>query len=289
MSSSNKTPEGLNSPSLTLQEPLPWLPAVRLRLLHGRVNLLHTLPILVLIILIAAWQEATVIFGWQSFLVPSPIDVAQALGANRDLIISNAIPTIEEAGGGFAIGSVTAILMAILFVHVRAAHMSLYPLAIAIQSIPIVAIAPILVDALGQGYESKIVMTALITFFPTLVSSVRGLQAVEPSLIDLFQSVHASTWKTLWKLRMPNALPYMFVAFRVTATLSVIGAVIAEWVGAPRGLGFLIINFTFDFRIPELWATLVASSLLALAAFVLVAIVERFAIPWDRANATGRR
>jgi NitT/TauT family transport system permease protein len=251
------------------------------------------LPVLVIALLIGAWQAATIAFGWQSFFVPSPVEVVQALGQNRGIIFSNAVPTIEEAAGGFAMGSVAAVTMAIMFVHVRAIKISFYPLAIGIQSIPIVSIAPVLVTLLGQGYESKIVLAALITFFPTLVSTVQGLEAVEPSLIDLFRSVHASWWKILWKLRMPNAVPYMFLAFRITATLSVIGAVIAEWLGAPKGLGYLIIAYTFDFRIPQLWATNAVSALLALGAFVLVALVQRLVVPWQpgvaRSPRSGRR
>jgi NitT/TauT family transport system permease protein len=254
----------------------------------ARASTAFILPALVVAGLIVLWQvAATRIFHWQSFFIPSPVAVAQALGANWDLIMSNAVPTIEEAAGGFVIGSITALVSAVLFVQFKTARHAFYPLAIAIQSIPIVCIAPILVDTLGEGYSSKVVLTAIIAFFPTLVNTVRGLQAVEPSLLDLFQSVHASSWKLLWKLRLPNALPYIFVAFRITATTSVIGAIVAEWIGAPKGLGYLVINFTFEFKTPQLWAAVFVSTMLALGAFMLMALLERIAVPW-RAEA-GRR
>jgi len=238
------------------------------------------LPLLVLALIVGMWQAATVIFGLPDFFIPSPVKVAQTFWIDRDMLISNSIPTITEAAGGFVVGSVVALLMAVWFVHFRSAQRALYPLAIATQSIPLVAIAPILIVTLGTGYDSKVAMTAIISFFPTLVNTVRGLEAVEPPLLDLFQSVHASAWEVLVKLRLPNALPYIFVAFRITATTSVIGAIIAEWIGAAQGLGYLVINSTYEFNTPLLWAALVASSLLALCAFLLMAILERLVVPW---------
>lgn len=242
------------------------------------------LPGAVLVLLIAVWQAITVIFHTPDYFIPSPGLVASTIWTERSTILSNMVPTITEAAGGFALGSTVALLLAVWFVHFRTAERALYPLAIATQSIPLVAVAPILIVTLGTGYSSKVAMAAIISFFPTLVNTVRGLEAVEPPLLDLFQSVHASAWKVLLKLRLPNALPYIFVAFRITATTSVIGAIIAEWIGAEQGLGYLVINSTYEFNTPLLWATLVASSFLALAAFLLMAFLERLLVPW-RASA----
>lgn len=241
----------------------------------------HLLPVLVVALIIVLWQIATIVLHLPEFFIPSPVKVGQTLVSDHSMIIANAIPTIGEAAGGFVLGSLVALLMAIWFVHFRAAQRTFYPLAIALQSIPLVAIAPILIVTLGTGYTSKVVMTGIIAFFPTLVNTVRGLEAVEQDLLDLFQSVHASAWEVLTKLRLPNALPYIFVAFRITATASVIGAIIAEWIGAAQGLGYLVINSTYEFNTPLLWATLVASSLLALAAFTGMAILERLIVPWS--------
>lgn len=239
------------------------------------------LPLVLIALIIAAWQAAAVGLHWPDYFIPSPTTILHTLWVHRSTLITNTVPTVEEAAGGFVLGNAAALFLAIVFVHARTAERAIYPLAIAIQSIPIVAIAPILVVTLGTGYTSKVVMTGIISFFPTLVNTLRGLDAIEPSLVELFQSVHASAWQALIKLRLPNALPYIFVAFRITASASVIGAIIAEWVGAQQGLGFLVINSTYQFDTPLLWAALVVSSALVLIAYALAAVLERIAVPWQ--------
>lgn len=241
----------------------------------------RVLPLILLAAIIGAWQAAAVGLKWPDYFIPSPTTILHTLWSQRDTLWTNLVPTVEEAAGGFVLGNAAALILAIVFVHARTAERAIYPLAIAIQSIPIVAIAPILVVTLGTGYTSKVVMTAIISFFPTLVNTLRGLDAIEPSLVELFKSVHASPWKVLVKLRLPNALPYIFVAFRITASASVIGAIIAEWIGAQQGLGFLVINSTYQFDTPLLWAALVVSSALVLLAYALTAVLERVAVPWQ--------
>ena len=238
------------------------------------------LPVLVVLCILVVWQVATVLFKIPSFLVPSPVTIAKTLWTSRSEIASNVLPTVEEAAAGFFLGNAIALVLATWFVHVRTARRALYPLAIVIQSIPIVALAPIFVVALGEGFSSKVAMTTLICFFPTLVNATRGLDAVDKPLIELFQSVHASRRDIFFKLRLPSALPYIFLGLRITASASVIGAIIAEWIGAEKGLGYLVINSTYEFNAPLLWATLVASSALVLCAFGLTALVERWVVPW---------
>lgn len=235
----------------------------------------------VIIAILAAWQAATIVMQIPVFLIPSPTVIVEALWKYHDAILRNAVPTVQEAAAGFVLGNLIALVLATWFVHVRAARQALYPLAIVIQSIPLVALAPIFVVAMGTGFSSKVAMTTLICFFPTLVNATRGLDAVEKPLIELFQSVNASRRDVFVKLRFPNALPYLFLGFRITSSSAVIGAVIAEWVGADRGLGFMVINSTYEFNAPMLWATLVASSALVLIVFGLVGLVERVVIPWE--------
>jgi NitT/TauT family transport system permease protein len=239
------------------------------------------LPLALVACIILAWQAAAVILRWPDYFIPSPLKVAETLGSAHELILTNMAPTVEEAAAGFFVGNAIALFMAIGFIHARTAQRAIYPLAIAIQSIPVVAIAPILVVTLGAGFASKVVMTAIISFFPMLVNALRGLNAIDSSLVELFDSVHASAWEVLVKLRLPNSLPYIFVALRITASASVIGAIIAEWIGAQQGLGFLVINSTYEFNTPLLWAALVASSALVLTVFGLAALLERLAVPWQ--------
>ncbi|HEY8724492.1 MAG TPA: ABC transporter permease [Gaiellaceae bacterium] len=252
--------------------------------LHLRLRPHTFLPGAALVLLVGGWEAVCVGFGFPSYFIPTPTLVAKTLWIDHAIILRNVVPTVLEASTGFVVGNVLAVALAIVFVHSAASRKTFYPLAIVLQSLPLVAIAPILIVALGTGFSSKVTMTAIISFFPTLVNTVRGLEAFDPSLSDLFQSVKASRWDVLRKLRLPNALPYIFVGLRITASASVIGAIIAEWIGANHGLGFLVINATYEFNTPLLWATLVASSLLVLAAFGLTALAERIAVPWQSAG-----
>ncbi len=238
------------------------------------------LPVAVFVAILCGWQAVVAILGLKPYFIPSPTRIATTFWQNARTIGDNAVPTITQAVTGFAIGNVLAIVLSIWFVHVRSARRALYPLAIILQSIPLVALAPVAIVTLGLGFTTKVVMTAIISFFPTLVNMMRGLDSVDPSLVELFKSVHATRRDVLWKLRWPSALPYLFVGLRITASASVVGAIIVEWIGSDTGLGYMVINSTYQFNTPLLWASLVASSVLVLAAFGLVALAERLLVPW---------
>ena len=165
-----------------------------------------------------------------------------------------------EAAGGFFIGNAVAILLAILFVHNKTMERTLFPIAVAVRTIPIIAIAPILVLLLGNGYAPKIVIAALICFFPTLVNMVRGLESVEASALELMRVLSATRRQILFKLRLPSSLPFLFAALKISTASSVIGAIVAEWIGADTGLGYLIVISTFEFRTGLLYATTVVAS-----------------------------
>ncbi len=255
---------------------------------RGTSRVAHWLvPIVAIAAIIAIWQATVVSLGLKPYFIPSPARVAETLVDNGRTIWDAAVPTIEQAMTGFAIGNLLAVALSIWFVHARSARRAVYPLAIVLQSIPLVALAPIAIVTIGTGFATKVVMTAIISFFPTLVNMMRGLDSVDHSLVELFQSVHAKRSAVLWKLRWPNALPYLFAGLRITASASVIGAVIVEWIGGDQGLGYMVINSTYQFNTPLLWASLVASSLLVLAAFGLVSLAERVMVPWNRSTAAG--
>jgi NitT/TauT family transport system permease protein len=238
------------------------------------------LPVGVLLIILCLWQAVVAIFGLKPYFIPAPTLIARTFWSNAATIGDNTVPTVLQALTGFAIGNGLAIVLSIWFVHVRPARRALYPLAIILQSIPLVALAPVAIVTLGTGFTTKVVMTGIISFFPTLVNMMRGLDSVEPSLLELFKTVHASRADVLWKLRWPSALPYLFAGLRITASASVVGAIIVEWIGSDTGLGYMVINSTYQFNTPLLWASLVASSALVLIAFGLVAAAERLLVPW---------
>src|SRR5919202_4123911 len=154
-------------------------------------------------------------------------------------------------------------------------------MSVAIRTVPIIAIAPLLVLLLGNGYAPKIIIVALISFFPTLVNMVRGLESVEPNSLELMRVLSASPAQVFWKLRLPSSLPFLFSALKIATTSCVIGAIVAEWIGSDTGLGYLIIVSTFEFRTGLLYATMAVGSFLALAFFGAVVLLERLVVRWQ--------
>jgi NitT/TauT family transport system permease protein len=256
----------------------------RARASLARRSATWAIPLVVVVAILILWQILVQVLGLKPYFIPSPLKIASTFKVNFRSIADNSVPTIAQAATGFAIGNALAVIMSVWFVHVSAARRALYPLAIILQSIPLVALAPIFLVTLGDGFTTKVVMTAIISFFPTLVNMMRGLASVDTNMLQLFQSVDASRWKVLTKLRWPTSLPYLFAGLRITASASMVGAIIVEWISSDTGLGYMIINSTYQFNTPLLWASIVASSLLVLVAFGLVVVVERLVVPWSRSS-----
>jgi NitT/TauT family transport system permease protein len=244
----------------------------------------YLVPVLGFLLILGYWELHVRLFHVPDFLVPAPSAILATLIAEWPSIVDNAWPTLIEAVGGFIVGNAFAILLAIVFVHSKPAEQTLYPVAVAIRTIPIVAIAPILVLLFGNGYAPKIIIAALISFFPTLVNMVRGLEAVEPSAFELMRVLSATPRQVFFKLRLPSSLPYLFSALKIAATSCVIGAIVAEWIGSDAGLGYLIVVSTFEFRTATLYATMVVGSLMAIAFFALVALAEGRIVRWKPAT-----
>lgn len=230
--------------------------------------------------LIVLWQLVVWLLDVPLYVVPAPTDVARSLVEDFDILQANLWPTALESVAGFAIGNLVAVGLAVVFVHNATIERTMFPVAVVIRTIPIVAVAPVLVLMLGNGYAPKIAIAALISFFPTLVNMVRGFHAVDPQAIELFRVLSASRAEVFWKVRFYSSLPYLFASLKIAATSSVIGAIVAEWIGANQGLGALIIDATFNFRTPLLYSTMVVASLLALAFFFLIGFIERRVVTW---------
>ncbi|MFC7788466.1 ABC transporter permease [Microbacterium sp. MAHUQ-60] len=237
-------------------------------------------PILAVLVLLVIWQLVCVIFQIPYYIIPTPVEVAGAFVEKLPSLTTNMWPTAFEALLGFLVGNSVAVLLAVLFVHWRAAEEALMPVAVFIQTIPIVAIAPVLVLMLGTGYAPKVVIAALISFFPTLVNMVKGLKAVDREHLELFRLLSASRSETFWKLRVFASVPFLFSSLRITATTSVIGAIVAEWIGAQEGLGYLIIQATYNFDTPFLYATMIMASLVAVVFFTIITVLERLIVTW---------
>jgi NitT/TauT family transport system permease protein len=240
------------------------------------------LPPAALLGIVILWQALIWITNVPPYIIPTPASVARALVVQRGMLWINTVPTILESLGGFLLGNVLAIAVAVSFVYNRTLERTFYPLAVAIRTVPIVAISPILVLLLGNGYAPKIAIAALITFFPTLVNMVQGLQAADAQALELMHVMSASKSETFRFVRWPSSLPYLFAALRVASTSSVLGAIVAEWIGSNKGLGYLIVLTTFDFRTALLYASMVIASAIALAFFLLISILEWAVVRWER-------
>lgn len=238
-------------------------------------------PILAALGLLLGWQVFVNGFGIPEYIAPSPLGVLRTFDVEGHILLNNFWPTFFEALCGFIVGNGVAMLLAVWFVHVRMAERAFFPIAVFINTIPILAIAPILVLILGNGYAPKVVIAGLICFFPTLVNMVRGLKAVSPATLDLMRVLSASKPEIFWKLRLQSSLPFLFAALKIASTTCVIGAIVGEWIGSNFGLGALIIEATYNFRAPLLYATVFVCAGLAVTFFSIVSIVERRVVRWN--------
>jgi len=243
------------------------------------------LPALGIVGLLVLWWAVVTIFQVKPFIAPSPIAVLQTLILKRDVLLANLVPTAGEALGGLLIGNLAAIGVATLFVHSRRLQEIFFPVVVMFNSIPVVAKAPILVLMMGNGVEPKIAIAALVCFFPTLVNSVRGLEAVNPQAMELMRVLSASKSEIFFKLRVFSALPYLFSALRISASMAVIGAVVGEWIGATQGIGAMIIQATYNFDSALLYAAITMSACLSGCFFLAVVALERVVIRWQPSHA----
>ncbi|MBG6165528.1 NitT/TauT family transport system permease protein [Labrenzia sp. EL_13] len=261
--------------SAQAEDPKPTvLDQIRLR--AGSV----AIPLGTAVSLLLIWQIGVRLFEVPTYIAPAPTDVLAVFTNEFALLMRNFWPTLIESLSGFLVGNLAAILIAVAFVHSRSIEKAFFPIAVFINTIPILAIAPILVLIFGAGMTAKVVIAALICFFPTLVNMVRGLQAVSPQTLELARILSASKSEIFWKIRLPSSLPFLFSALKIAATTCVIGAIVGEWIGADVGLGALIIDSTFNFRSPLLYATVFVSSGLSVLLFTAVSVAEKLVIRW---------
>lgn len=236
---------------------------------------------------ILVWHLIIVVFDVQEFVAPAPQAALLSLVDRSAVLLENFWPTLIESASGFLLGNTAAILLAILFVHSKTAEAMYFPVAVFFNTIPILALAPVLVLIFGLGLWPKIVIAAVICFFPTLVNVIRGLESVTAAELELMRVLNASRLEVFWRLRVPRSLPFLFAALRIAATTSVIGAIVGEWIGANKGLGALIIQATFNYQSPLLYATLFVSSGLSLVYFALVLLAERHFMRWQPRGVAG--
>jgi NitT/TauT family transport system permease protein len=251
----------------------------RRKRLRGRM-----LPVIGIICLIGFWALLVYVLKVPTFVAPSPQLVVTTMIERFGILMTNLLPTAIEAISGFILGNLAAIIIATAFVHMKSLEQAFFPVVVLINTIPVVAKAPILVLLLGNGMEPKIAIAALICFFPTLVNMVRGLESVNPQSLELMRVLSASKSETFFKLRLPNAIPYLFSALKIAASTAVIGAIVGEWIGSTTGIGALIIQSTYNFDSAMLYATVIVGSAFSVLFFLTISLVERLVVRWQPAN-----
>jgi len=230
---------------------------------------------------LAIWAALVYLLKVPPFIAPSPLLVVKTLYAKFDVLMLNLLPTAIEAISGFLLGNITAILIATVFVHKKTMEEAFFPVVVVVNTIPVVAKAPILVLLLGNGMEPKIAIAALICFFPTLVNMVRGLESVNPQAMELMRVLSASKREVFFKLRLFNSLPYLFSALKISASTSVIGAIVGEWIGSTYGIGALIIQAMYNFDSAMLYATVIVGSVFSVVFFLAISFAERMVVRWQ--------
>jgi ABC-type nitrate/sulfonate/bicarbonate transport system permease component len=240
----------------------------------------RVLPSLLLITALFAWELACRAFAVPDWVLPPPSAILAALLRDYRLLLLNLSVTMQEIGLGLIVSIVLAIVLAIGIVASRLIERSVYPLVVASQAIPIVALAPLLLIWFDYGLTPKVIVVVLICFFPIAVNMVDGLRGVDHELIDMVRSLGASKWQTLRFVRLPAALPAFFSGLHVAAAVSVIGALIGEWIGASAGLGYLMIRAAAQFHTDRVFAPVLVSALVSIALFASVTWLERQTLPW---------
>ena len=238
--------------------------------------------ITIFVVTIILWELFVRLFKIQQFLLPAPTVIAQAFIENFDRLTHIGWFTTKEAIGGFLIGCSAGILVAFATAQWTATSQALMPFAIAANSVPIIAFAPILNNWFGiDNPLAKMMIVAIIIFFPMMINTTRGLTLVDPNALQLMHSYAASKWDILFKLRIPNALPYMFNAFKIAASLSMIGAIVSEYFGGNRSaLGVYITQEAAQFRFAKSWAAILIACVVGITFYLIILGLERIAIPW---------
>lgn len=256
----------------------------------GRQAWRRRLPAAVLVLaLLAAWEAAVRLTQAPEWLLPAPSAVWRAGIEAAPLLADHTGRTLTEAVVGLALAVVAGIAIAIAVDLSPVLKRALYPLLVVSQTVPIVAIAPLLIVWFGFGLTPKVLLVALVCFFPIAMSTAQGLEATDPDMVALLASMGASRRQVFAKVRFPGALPAAFGGLRIAATYSVIGAVISEWVGATKGLGIFMIRASNSYLTARLFAAIALASLLSIALFAAVLLLERLLMPWYFAAGRGER
>ncbi|MGM0689146.1 MAG: ABC transporter permease [Bacillota bacterium] len=235
-----------------------------------------------LLFLVVLWELFCRVTDIPSYILPAPSEIALALGDNFLLLLFHARVTLMAVIGGLTIAILVAFVVAVAMDRWKPLKQILYPVLVISQAVPIFALAPLMLIWFGVGLMPKVLIVALVCFFPLAVNLVEGFSQVDPEAIDLMQTMQANRWMIMSSIQIPFAMPYFFSGLKIAATYSVLGAIIGEWLAARAGLGIFMLRAMNSFRTSHLFASIVIVILLSLTLFKLSEAAGWIAMPWQR-------
>jgi NitT/TauT family transport system permease protein len=237
-------------------------------------------PLIVFALMFVLWEFAVHLTGVKEYLLPPPSKVWTEFLKRYPTVMHGAWVTTQEIIAGYLLAVVVSIPLALSVAYSRFVETAIYPVVVFLQIVPKIAIAPLFIIWFGFGFTPKLLLVFLLSFFPIVVASIAGFKSVDPEIMDFARTTGASGWKMFFKIRLPQALPDIFTGLKVGAALSATAAVVAEFVAADSGLGYLLLQYNGQLETPMVFAIVVLLSLIGLAVYYVVEIIERIAIPW---------
>ncbi len=245
-----------------------------------RLVRLYAPPLILILLLLFAWQLGTSLMQIPKWLLPSPTQIVRAGYEARELLGPHTWQTLKETWLGLGLALMVGLCLAVVVDSSSLLRRTVYPLLVTSQTVPVLALAPLLIIWFGYGILPKVIVVALVCFFPIAVSTADGLRVADPDLIALLRAMGANRRQIFLKVRVPGALPSFFSGLKIAITYSVVGAVIGEWVGASRGLGIFMIRSSKNFLTDRVFAAIAVTSLLSILMFAVVMLLERSVLPW---------
>lgn len=241
-------------------------------------------PFLFFVLFIFILEGILSVFNVPEYIFPHPSNIFLKISGTLGLLLTQTAVTMLEAILGFIFGSAIGFTLAIGFAHSKLFEKCVYPYMIALKAVPLVALAPLLIMWFGDGLLSKVIMSAIMCFFPALVNTAFGLKSVEQDALFLMQSLSASKWDIFLKLRLPTSLPYFFSALKISSSLAVVGAIVAELMGSKRGIGYTILISTYHLDTLMLFSAILAASIASIIFFGVIAWLEKVFLYWHEAT-----
>jgi NitT/TauT family transport system permease protein len=238
------------------------------------------MPLLGIVTFLLAWQIFVVVYNMPSYLLPSPRAIGNTFYNQLPILLKNGWVTVYEMLAGYAMAVCVAVPLAIAITSSKRFNEFVMPTMLFFQIVPKVAIAPLFLVWFGVGVTPKILVAFLISFFPIVIDAAVGLRSMSPEMGDLARSMGASRWQVFAQFRLPTSLPYLFSGLKVAATLAIAGTVVGEFVGADKGLGYLLLVTNSNMETPLMFATILALTIIGLVFYYLVELLESFLIPW---------